>query len=473
MSTAARAASSAPQEAENPGGQFGGQGGEDLAIRPVEGPLGRKRLSPREAEMFRDAESLFPGGCLGGNALAPDARFVFERGDGARFFDASGNEYIDYVLGSGTFFVGHAHPRIAEAVSAQAAEGTQFFAYLNTRALDLARRLRGHIRCAERMRFTTSGSESTFHAIRLARGFTGRSKVLKFEGGYHGTHDYAQISTAPKRTSNYPEGIPDTGGIPPEVQALMLVSPYNDLAALRTLVEAHHAEIAAIIIEPIQRILFPEPGFLEGVRELCTRYGIVMILDEVVTGFRYGLGGAQAYFDIEPDLATYGKIVGGGLPVGLLAGKAAILDQADPGMKGQPRYIYQNGTLQGHMLGCAAGLATLDILEEPGVYDRVFAMADRLRAGLQTVFDRHAMGIRVFGEGPMWHMLFTDHIPRTWADIIAAADPRMARLEAEMLRHGVFVLPGNRRFISIRHGADELEATFEAVDRACRALKAG
>ncbi len=435
------------------------------------GALGRQFTSEEEAQLFAEAEQLFPGGALGGNALAPDARFVFDRGDGSRFWDVSGNEYIDYVLGSGTFFIGHAHPKVQEAVHAQLANGTHFFAYLNTLAIKLGARLKTHIRCAERMRFTTSGSDATFHALRLARAFTGRSKILKFEGAYHGVHDYAQISTAPKQSQNYPSGVPDSAGIPEVVQDLMLVAPYNSPETLAAILQEHGKDIAAIIVEPIQRILFPKPGFLEAIRELCTQYEIVMILDEVVTGFRYGLGGAQAYFDITPDLATYGKIVGGGLPVGLVAGRADILDQADPSNKGQPGYVYQNGTLQGHMLGCAAGLATLDILEEPGVYERVNAMADALREGLQSVFDRHDMGLLVFGKGPMWHMLFTDREPENWREVIAAGNSKMALLEVEFLKHGLFVLPGNRRFISIRHTEDDLEATFDAADRVCRVLR--
>jgi glutamate-1-semialdehyde 2,1-aminomutase len=196
-----------------------------------------------------------------------------------------------------------------------------------------------------------------------------------------------------------------------------------------------------------------------------------MILDEVVTGFRYGMGGAQAYFDITPDLATYGKILGGGLPVGAVAGRADIMDQANPSQKGAPGYVYQNGTLQGHPLGCAAALATLDILEEPGLYESVFAMADKLRAGLQEVFDRNGMGLLVFGEGPMWHMLFTDRVPQNWRDILATDTKKLAAFEAEMIRQGLFVLPNNRRFISIRHTERDLDDTFEAADRACGVFK--
>ncbi len=435
--------------------------------------IGRNgNMSSVESEQFVMASHALPGGALGGNALAQDVRFVVSHGKGPRFWDTSGNEYIDYVLGSGAMFLGHAHPAVQQAVAAQAGRGTHFFAYLNQPAVELAQRVTPLLRCAERIRFTTSGSESTFHAIRLARGFTGRDKVLKFEGAYHGTHDYAQLSTAPKRSSNFPVAQPDTAGIPAAVQELMLVAPFNDLDALSSILEVHGHEIAAVIVEPIQRIISPLPGFLAGVRELTAKHGMVMILDEVVTGFRYGLGGAQDYFDIVPDMATYGKIIGGGLPVGAVAGRADIMDQADPSKKGQPGYVYQNGTLQGHPLGCAAALAVLDVLSEPGLYDRTFAMADKLRAGMQEVADRNGMGLVVFGDGPMWHFLFAEKPPVNYGDILRSDMKRQAALETEMIRQGLFVLPNNRRFISITHTEDDLAQTFAAFDRACQAFKA-
>ena len=431
--------------------------------------IGRNgRLSEREAAEFADAERLFPGGVLGGNALPKDVRFVFSHGRGSRFWDTSGNEYIDYVLGSGALVLGHAHPAIQKAISEQATRGTHFFAYLNEPAVQLARRVKPYIRCAERIRFTTSGSESTFHAIRLARGFTGKKRVLKFEGAYHGNHDYAQHSTSPKRSVDFPTPVPDSAGIPAEVRDLVLVAEFNDAQALERLVRLHAHELAAVIIEPIQRIISPQPGFLRAVREITERHGVLLILDEVVTGFRYALGGAQEYFDIKPDLATYGKILGGGLPVGAVAGRADIMDQGDPGQKGQPGYVYQNGTLQGHPLGCAAALATLDTVEEKGFYPRLFGIADRLRKGLQEVFNRHGMGVVVFGDGPMWHFLFADRVPQNYRDILASDQKSLARFDAELIRQGIFVLPGNRRFVSICHTEYDLQDTFEAFDRACR-----
>ena len=429
------------------------------------------RLSEVEAAQFRDAENLFPGGVLGGNALPKDVRFVVSHGKGARFWDTSGNEYIDYVMGSGPLVLGHANPVVAQAIAEQAAKGTHFFAYLNARAVDLARKVVPHIRCAERIRFTTSGSESTFHAIRMARAHTGKMRIIKFEGGYHGNHDYAQHSTAPRTSVDFPSPVPDTAGIPQNVSDLTLVAEFNDAEALERIVAAHAHELAAVILEPIQRIISPKDGFLQKVREITARHGVVMILDEVVTGFRYGLGGAQAYFDVKPDLATYGKIIGGGLPVGAVAGRADIMDQADPGQKGQAGYVYQNSTLQGNPLGCAAALATMSVLEEPGFYDKLFGIADKLRLGLQQVFDRHDMGVVVFGEGPMWHFLFSDKVPQNYRDILASDTKKLIRFDVELIRQGIFVLPGNRRFVSIAHTDRDLAETFDAFDRACRAFK--
>jgi glutamate-1-semialdehyde 2,1-aminomutase len=196
-----------------------------------------------------------------------------------------------------------------------------------------------------------------------------------------------------------------------------------------------------------------------------------MIMDEVVTGFRYGLGGAQDYFGVVPDLATYGKIIGGGLPVGAVAGRADIMDQADPAKRGTSDFVYQNGTLQGHPLGCAAALATLSVLRQPGFYERLFAIADDLRRELQGVLDRHEMGIRVLGEGPMWHLISGHKVPRNWADMLATDLPRQAAFDTELLRQGIFVMPNTRRFVSICHTGDDLALTLEAADRACLAFK--
>lgn len=429
-----------------------------------------RERSPAETNALANAAAALPGGVLGSTTFPPELSFVFSHGKGARFWDVSGNEYIDYCLGSGPLVLGHAHEAVARAASEQALKGTHFFSYLNKNAIELAHRITELVPCADKVRFVSSGSEATFNAMRLARGFTGRTKVLKFEGGYHGHHDYAALSTYPKRSVNYPTPLPDSAGIPPVVQDLMLVAPFNDLEATRSIVEANASSLAAIIVEPIQRIIAPADGFLAGLRALADQHGVVLIFDEVVTGFRYGLGGAQSHFGVRPDLCTLGKIVGGGTPLGAIAGRADIMRLCDPTLKGGEEYVYQNGTLNGNPLSTAIALATLDELARPGTYERLFEQAEHLRAGINKVLQRHNVPAVCFGYGPMWHIVFAAEAPRNHRDVMAADGPALVRLDYELIREGLFVLPGNRRFISTAHTDADLEDTFAAIDRACTTL---
>ena len=423
-----------------------------------------------EATQIASAKQLLPGGALGGNALPEEARLVISHGAGGRFWDTSGNVYIDYALGSGAMLLGHAHPAIQQAVAAQAMRGVHFFNYMNETALALVERLARIIPCAERIRLTTTGSETTFHAIRLARAFTGKPKLLKFEGGYHGTHDYAQLATAPKQVGNEYKPIPDTAGIPDVVADLMLVAPYNDLEAARRIIEAHKHELAAVIVEPIQRIISPQPGFLEGLREITRQTGVLLIFDEVVTGFRHGLSGMQGRTGITPDLGCFAKIIGGGLPLAFVAGRADIMDQADPGNKGSAGYVYQNGTLQGFPLGCAAALATLDVLEQPGFYETLEARTETLKQEMQAVLNRHSMGTLVIGQGAMWNFHCADRAPRNYRDILASNTGKQAAIDRGLLREGIFLIPGTRRFTCAAHTDEDFAATIAALDSVCRSL---
>ncbi|MGE3231866.1 MAG: aspartate aminotransferase family protein [Hyphomicrobium sp.] len=443
-----------------------------LAARPAPATLGRHgRLSKLEQSEFDIAKAYLPGGALGGNALAEDAKFVFAEAKGARFKDTSGNQYVDYCLGSGAMVLGHAHPAVQQAVIDQVAKGTHYFAYLNEPAVKLAAQVARHVPCVEKLRFTVSGSEATFHAMRLARGFTGREKIMKFEGAYHGHHDYAQVSTAPKRESNFPEGVPDTAGIPKGARDTLLIARYNDLDCARQIAEANRDDLAAIIVEPIQRIISPQPGFLAGLRKIADDVGCLLIFDEVVTGWRLALGGAQEHFGVMPDLSTFGKVLGGGLPVGGVGGRADIMDQCDPGKKGQAGFVYQNGTLNGNPLGMAAALATLAELEKPGTYERLFAIGETLRQGLRKLLARHGIDAAIVGYGPMWHLLFgAKGEPRDYRDIQATDGKKLVAFDMELIRQGFFVLPGNRRFVSLAHTDQDLEASFAAFDAACRKL---
>jgi glutamate-1-semialdehyde 2,1-aminomutase len=435
----------------------------------------QERHIPRteaESTAIANANAVLPGGVLGSTTLPPDLEFVFSHGKGGRFWDVSGNEYIDYCLGSGPLVLGHAHNAVVQAATKQAQRGTHFFAYLNDNAIELAQRIVDLVPVADKVRFVSSGSEATFNAIRLARGYTGRNKVLKFEGGYHGHHDYAHLSTYPKRTANYPTPLPDSAGIPNVVQDLMLVAPFNDLEATRSIVEAHADDLAVIIVEPIQRIIAPEEGFLAGLRALADEFGVVLIFDEVVTGFRYGLGGAQEHFGVIPDLCTLGKIIGGGTPLGVIAGRESIMRLCDPTLKGNEEYVYQNGTLNGNPLSTAIALATLEELAKPGTYERLFANAQRLREGVGDVLREEGVPAVCFGYGPMWHVLFAPQVPRNHRDVMSADTQAGLRLDQELIRQGVFVLPGTRRFISTAHDDRDIEDTFAAYRRAARAFNA-
>lgn len=423
-----------------------------------------------QADWFEIAERTLPGAGLGGYSLPEDVRFVIERGEGTRVQSVEGRWYVDYTGGAGANILGHCHPAVVEAVRRQAGEGLHFFGSLNRTAIELAELLVDCIPCAEKILFTTTGSEATSYAMRIARAATGKDRILKFEGAYHGNHDYASISQFPSAAANYPYAGPDSGGVPAKIQDTMFVAPYNNLEAVRAIVADHKDEIAAIIVEPVQRILFGEKAFLEGLRALCDETGIVLIFDEVVTGFRLSLASAQGYFGITPDLATFGKIVGGGGPLGCVAGKAELIEKTNPRRKGQPDYAYINGTLHGNPIAAAAGLATIRELMKPGTYQRLGDWSARCKSEIQTVLDRHSVPAIYSGRDSFWQILFMDEDPKTQTDMFAGDAAAMRRLDTELIRRGIYVLPGVRRFHSAVESEDDLSRTLEALDGACRTL---
>lgn len=421
-------------------------------------------------KLFEIADNCLPGAGLGSYALADDIRLIFASGKGSRMWDVDGNEYIDYVGGAGALILGHSHPRVIEAASAQLARGAHMFGSLNDVAVQLADRLVRDIPCAEKIAYATTGSEATAYAMRLARAYTGRDKILKFEGAYHGNHDYAIVSTFPKETGHYPEGVPDSCGQPAATTSTMLVCPYNDLDALESIVKEHGPDIAAIIAEGVQRIIPAQPEFLQGVRTLCDHYDMLFILDEVVTGFRLGYGGAQAWYNVKPDLATYGKVVGGGGPMSCIAGRAEIIDQSDPHRKGQSKYTYFNGTLHGNPVAAAATLAMLDELSLAGTYDRMNAYATTMCAESQKILNKYDIPAIACNTGSLWQILFMDDPPESHADMLASDQAAMRRLDTELIKQGQYVLPGVRRFVSTVHDDRDLEDSLKGLDRACRAF---
>ncbi|MTI02522.1 aspartate aminotransferase family protein, partial [Roseibium sp. RKSG952] len=311
-----------------------------------------------QTDWIERAKAVLPGGGFGNF----DPSIFIRDGQGSRVWDEDGKEYVDLLIGSGPMLLGHGHPEVLEAVAEQMPKGMTFFAN-NARAIELAEEICSAVPCAEQIRYVSSGGEADMYAIRLARAFTGRDKIVKFEGGYHGMSAEAQMSLAPDRMVNFPQAVPDSAGIPESVQAEVLIAPFNDPDYIRSLLAEHGDEVAGIIVEPLQRIIPPEPGFLQLLREEADKYGIVLIFDEVVTGFRFAYGGAQELYGVTPDVATLGKIIGGGFPLAAIAGRADIMAHFDKAAVGADKWLMQLGTLSGNPVAAVAGLKTMEVLK--------------------------------------------------------------------------------------------------------------
>ncbi|MDV6286971.1 aspartate aminotransferase family protein [Rhodococcus jostii] len=401
-------------------------------------------------ELISRAHRVMPGGLLGSYAMPSAVETVISHGDGSRIFDVDGKSYIDYILGSGPMIVGHCHPRVVAALAKQASRGTQFYTLSDT-AIEFAERLVDSIPCAEHVKLTSSGAESTFYAMRVSRAATGRDKILKFKGAYHGHHDYAMTGSGMS-----------TAGTPSAIDQTLLTATYNDIEGTVATIEANASELAAVIVEPIQRSTPPRPGFLEALREVTTRHGIVLIFDEMVTGFRVHLEGGQGLYGITPDLATYGKAIGGGLALAALAGRADLMDHLSPRRQDKSGYVYMSGTLNGNPLAAAAGIATLDVLQEPGAFTRLEDISQRLRTGLERVLGDAGVTAQVLGQGAMAAVLLAEgdpHDPLT----AAASDPALrAKLDAEMIGRGILVNLPAKFYVSTAHNENDIDETLTA-----------
>ncbi|MGQ4810446.1 Glutamate-1-semialdehyde 2,1-aminomutase [Candidatus Entotheonellaceae bacterium PAL068K] len=419
--------------------------------------------TPRHQTLLQQAQQYFPGASNGNAALSPDRGFVIAAGQGSRVSDPDGHAWIDYLLGSGPMILGHAHPEVVAAVQEQITKGTTFF-HLNDKAIELAGAIIDAVACAEQVRFTASGSEATFFALRVARAFRGRDKILKFEGAYHGSHDYAMMNVEGQEVYDYPRAVRGSAGIPNSLEQEVLIAPYNDIDQTTAIIETHHDELGAVIVEPFQRTLSPVPGFLEGLRQVTAHYGIPLIYDEVVTGFRFAYGGAQAHYGVTPDLAAFGKIVGGGYPLAAVAGKAEIMARfALPNDAGVS--VAQVGTLNGNPVAAAAGLATLNVLRQPGTYERLQEVGQRLRDQLEATLREHRVAGQVLGDGPIFHVLFTEQPIQTYRDGCDADAQKHRIFHDELLNHGV-LKPPSKGYISLAHSDADIEETAQAFDAA-------
>jgi glutamate-1-semialdehyde 2,1-aminomutase len=425
----------------------------------------------RNSDAFERARRVIPGGvnspvrafkAVGGTPLfIKDAR-------GCTIVDLDGKAYVDYVMSWGPLILGHAHPAIVEAVQTATARGTSYGAPTEAES-ELAELVVSMVPSVEKVRFCSSGTEATMSALRLARAFTGRDKVIKFAGCYHGHADAFLISAG---SGALTMGTPDSPGITAGTARDTISLPFNDLDAVRAAFEAHRAEIACVIVEPYvgnMGLVLPKPGFLAGLRELTIAHGAALIFDEVITGFRVAPGGVQQRENILPDMTTLGKVVGGGLPVGAFGGRAEIMDLLSP-----VGAVYQAGTLSGNPLAMAAGIATLRLLQDPGVYEKLDGLAARLIEGLDTVFTRHGVAHQATQRGSMFGFFFTDGPVVDLASAKTSDVEFYARFFHAMLERGVYFAPSQFEtgFVSTAHDTDAIDRTIGATDEAIAALHA-
>ena len=418
-------------------------------------------------QLFHRALDLMPGGVnspvrafksVGGEP------FFAKRAEGAYLIDVDGNRYVDYIGSWGPMIAGHAHPAVLEAVSRTMVDGLSF-GVPNALEVTMAETVRRLVPSMEMMRMVNSGTEATLSAIRLARGATGRTRLVKFEGCYHGHGDSFLVKAG---SGALTFGLPNSPGVPKALADLTLTLPYNDFDAATKLFDEVGGEIAGVIVEPIvgnANCILPREGYLQHLRELCTKHGALLIFDEVMTGFRVALGGAQAHYGITPDLTTFGKVIGGGMPVGAYGGRRDLMTQIAPSGP-----IYQAGTLSGNPVAMAAGLATLELIQAPGFHQRLEANTHVLCDGLEAAAREAGIAVTTTRTCGMFGLYFTDRAVETFDDAMASDANAFKRFFHGMLRRGVYFAPSafEAGFLSSAHGEAEFAHTFEAAREAFR-----
>jgi glutamate-1-semialdehyde 2,1-aminomutase len=419
----------------------------------------------RNDELFARAQRTIPAGVNSPvrafRSVGGTPRF-FARGQGAYLWDADGKRYIDYVGSWGPAILGHAHPDVVKAVQDTAAHGLSFGAPTEIE-IALAETLARRLPSLELVRLVSSGTEATMSALRLARGYTGRTKIVKFEGCYHGHGDSLLVKAG---SGALTFGQPSSAGVPPAIANETIVLPYNDLAAVEAAFAKDGPAIACVIVEPVagnMNLIVPAPGFLEGLRAVCDRHGAVLIFDEVMTGFRVHAQGAQGLYGITPDLTTLGKVIGGGMPVGAFGGRRAIMEKIAP-----LGPVYQAGTLSGNPVAVAAGLATLAATEAPGFYDRLVVRTRALVEGLTAAAQRAGVAFCAQSVGGMFGLYFASRVPESYETVMTCDKERFNRFFHAMLDTGVYLAPSafEAGFVSAAHSDGDIAATIDAASAA-------
>ena len=412
----------------------------------------------------------FPGGSLGEFNLPKELSTVLSYGQGSKLYDVFGKEFIDVSLSWGSVILGHAHPAIIEAVRKQIERGSSF-SYVNESALELAQEMARAIPCAEKIRFAASGTEATFYCLRFAKAYTGRRKILKFEGSYHGAHDVGVISLFPKRLFPFPTPEPTSAGISKQIQDEVLIAPYNDLEVTQKIVDQYSNELACVIMEPLQRCTPPIAGFLEGVRQITKEKKILLIFDEVVTGFRLAYGGAQEYYGVVPDLAAFGKALGGGYPIGAVCGRKDILNLCIEANLGEERYVWFASTLAGNPVSASASLATLGELRKPGAYERLHVLGRNLREGFRKLLQELGIAGQVLGDGPLCQVVFTERPVVDYRTAFSADREKGRQFALGLFEHGIFLNPmGTKMYLSLAHTDEDIERILEISRKVLEAM---
>ncbi|MFS0902751.1 aspartate aminotransferase family protein [Priestia aryabhattai] len=437
-------------------------------------------------ELFEKACEVIPGGVTANIKYFDPHPLMMEKGNGSKLYDVDGNEYIDYLLCYGALILGHGHPAVFNAVTEQMKEsGTTIFGTPHKLETTMAEKLIELYPGIEMVRYTNSGLEATLLAIRTAVAYTGKQKIAKFEGHYHGGYDQVLVSVNPiveqAGNAKKPQAVGESKGLPDYYLHNTVVLPFNDVEATERILRAHADELAGIILEPVQGGFIPaEQSFMEGLRKLTEELGIVLIFDEVKTGFRLSLGGAQKAYNIKPDITALGKVLGGGFPVGAIGGKKEIMmissakggrDILTAGESEGQDSLYHSGTYNGHPIVLAAGLATISVLEEDGVMEGLFAQTTSLRNQLEEVYKKHGINMQTVGMGSIFNIILSNQEIKNYRDMSKVDMTLRKTIDYELLNLGIYTKPLNRYSMSVVHTDEDIKRTVHAHNEALKRIK--
>ncbi len=416
----------------------------------------------KSKNMYDRAKRVLVGGVNSPVRAMKPYPFFTSHAKGSKIYDIDGNEYIDYCLAYGPLILGHAHDYVVERIKEQAERGTAYGTPTEQEVV-LAEKVVKHVPSAEMVRFVNSGTEATMSAIRLARGYTGRKKIVKIEGAFHGAHDYVLVKAGSGATTH---GVPTSAGVPEETTKNTILAPFNNEEAIERIIRKEGEEIACIILEPIMGnagLILPKEGYLKFLREITEENGILLIFDEVITGFRISMGGAQEFYNVYPDITTLGKVLGGGLPIGAIAGRREIMENFSPLGK-----VYQAGTFNGNPMSMTAGIATLEVLEKENVHKKINKLGEKIAKELRSITDYYVSNV-----GSMFQIFFTNEDVYDYETAKKANAEKFLEFQRVLLKEGVFIPPSQfeTNFISYAHSYEDVEKTIEAMESALRIVK--